>query len=90
MFGSSTTTSRPIGSARAATTAMVWGWQAPSTTKRSPLRPRPTRCSRVMASAAAVDSSSSEALARSIAVNSQTMVWKLSSASRRPWDISGW
>ena len=90
MAGSATTTSRPIGSARVSTTATVWGWQVSSTTKRSPLRPRPTRCSRVMDSAAAVDSSSSEALARSMAVSSHTMVWKLSSASRRPWEISGW
>ena len=90
MAGSHTTTSRLMGSARASTTAMVWGWQASSTAKRSPWRPRPTRCSRVMASAAAVASSSSEALAMSMAVSSLTMVWKLRSASRRPCEISGW
>ncbi len=44
----------------------------------------------VMASAAAVPSSSIEALATSIPVRSLTMVWKFSSASRRPWLISGW
>ena len=43
-----------------------------------------------MASAAAVASSSIEALARSMPVRSLTMVWKLRSASNRPWEISGW
>ena len=42
-----------------------------------------------MASAAAVPSSSSEALATSRPVRSQIMVWKLNSASSRPWLISG-
>ena len=46
--------------------------------------------SSVIASAAAVASSSSEALARSMPVRSVTMVWKFSSASSRPWEISGW
>ena len=41
-----------------------------------------------MASAAAVPSSSNDALAMSIAVRSMTMVWKLSNASNRPWEIS--
>ncbi len=41
-----------------------------------------------IASAAAVPSSSSEALAMSIPVRSQTIVWKLMSASSRPWAIS--
>ncbi len=43
-----------------------------------------------MASAAAVPSSSSEALARSMPVRSLTIVWKFSRASSRPWEISGW
>ena len=43
-----------------------------------------------IASAAAVASSSSDALAISIPVRSVTIVWKLSSASSRPWEISGW
>ena len=43
-----------------------------------------------IASAAAVASSSSDALARSMPVRSATIVWKLSSASSRPWEISGW
>jgi hypothetical protein len=42
----------------------------------------------VIASAAAVPSSSSEADAISIPVRSRTTVWKLSSDSRRPWAIS--
>jgi hypothetical protein len=42
-----------------------------------------------MASAAAVASSSSEALAIGIAVRSQIIVWKLTSASSRPCEISG-
>ena len=48
-----------------------------------------TRFASAMASAAAVASSSSEALATSSPVKSHTMVWKFSSASRRPWLISG-
>ena len=43
-----------------------------------------------MASAAAVPSSSSEAPEVGRPVRSATIVWKLSSASRRPWEISGW
>ena len=44
----------------------------------------------VIASAAAVASSSSDAPAHGSAVRSAIMVWKFSSASRRPWEISGW
>ena len=43
-----------------------------------------------MASAAAVASSSSDAPAQGSPVRSATMVWKFSSASSRPWEISGW
>ena len=43
-----------------------------------------------MASAAAVASSSREALAIGSPVRSATMVWKFSSASSRPCEISGW
>jgi len=42
------------------------------------------------ASAAAVASSSSEAPASGRPVSSATIVWKSSSASRRPWLISAW
>ena len=48
------------------------------------------RRARVIASAAAVASSSSEALAISMPVRSATMVWKLISASMRPCEISAW
>jgi hypothetical protein len=47
------------------------------------------RSASAIASAAAVASSSSEALATSSPVRSQIMVWKLNSASSRPWLISG-
>ena len=50
----------------------------------------PTRWHSVIASAAAVASSSIDALAIAMPVRSQTIVWKLSSASRRPCEISGW
>ena len=43
-----------------------------------------------MASAAAVASSSSDALVTSSPVSSVIRVWKFNSASRRPWLISGW
>ena len=44
----------------------------------------------VTASAAAVPSSRSDAFAISMPVRSQIAVWKLISASSRPWAISGW
>ena len=79
----------PSGSARVRTTSMVCGWHPAST--KNVLPPLPlTRRSIVIASAAAVASSSIDALARSMPVRSLTMVWKLRSASRRPWEISGW
>ena len=43
-----------------------------------------------IASAAAVASSSIDALAISMPVRSVTIVWKLQSASSRPCEISGW
>ncbi len=43
----------------------------------------------VIASAAAVASSSIDALATSSPVSSVTRVWKFSNASSRPWLISG-
>jgi len=48
------------------------------------------RLASVMASAAAVASSSMEALAIGMPVRSHTMVWKLTSASMRPCEISAW
>ena len=86
---SPTSTSMPMGSARVCTTAMVWGWHRSDTKKRlrSPFT-LPAR--RLMASAAAVPSSRREALPMSRPVRSMHMVWKFSSASRRPWAISAW
>ena len=49
-----------------------------------------TRSASVIASAAAVASSRSEALAIGMPVRSQIIVWKLTSASMRPWLISAW
>ena len=51
---------------------------------------RLARRSSVIASAAAVPSSRSEAFAVGSPVRSPTTVWKLMRASRRPWEISGW
>ena len=50
----------------------------------------PTRSASAIASAAAVASSSIDALAIAMPVRSQTIVWKLTSASSRPCEISGW
>ena len=52
--------------------------------------PSLSRSDIVIASAAAVASSSIEALAMSSPVSSLTIVWKFNSASRRPWEISAW
>ena len=70
-------------------TAMFCGWQF-SSTKNARAFDFDTRCAMVIASAAAVASSRSEALATSSPVRSLTMVWKFNSASSRPWLISGW
>ena len=79
----------PSASARVRTTAIVCGSASASTTN-GPGAFGLARRTRVIASAAAVPSSSSEALAVGSPVRSATMVWKLSSASSRPWEISGW
>ncbi len=88
--GSCTRTVTPLASARVCTTAIVCGWHCASTRKtgRSPCFT--TAMVSAIASAAAVASSSSDALAIDSAVRSLTIVWKLSSASSRPWAISGW
>ncbi len=68
---------------------MVCGWVSSSTTKtEAPFGP--LRRARVIDSAAAVGSSRRDEPATGSAVRSSTIVWKLSSASRRPWEISGW
>ena len=86
---SAVTISMPSGSARVARIAAVWRYTSASTASRFD-GPRTARCISVIASAAAVPSSSIEALATSSPVRSATIVWKFSSASRRPWLISGW
>jgi len=82
------TSSMPSGSARVASTARVCGRQ-PASARNTLPRPAARRA-RVMASAAAVASSSMDAPETGSPARSAVMVWKLSSASRRPWEISGW
>ena len=77
----------PSGAARVRITSIVCGWALPATTKVLLLL-FTTRRASVIASAAAVASSSIEPLAIAIPVRSQTMVWKLISASSRPCEIS--
>ena len=79
----------PIASARVRTTSMVWGSASLSTTN-GPVAFRSARRTSVIASATAVPSSSRLALAVGSPVRSPTTVWKLISASSRPWEISGW
>jgi hypothetical protein len=52
--------------------------------------PLAERSASVIASAAAVASSSIDAPAIDMPVRSHTIVWKLTSASRRPCEISAW
>ncbi len=81
MVGSPHTSSIPRGSARVATTAATWGWTPRSTKKADGTSPPArlvlslSRRSMVIASAAAVASSSMEALASSHPVRSATIVW---------------
>src|SRR5215204_5065707 len=79
-----------IGSARVSTTAIVCGRQSASTTTGASCGARDVRRTSATASAAAVASSSRLALAVGSPASSETTVWKLSSASSRPWEISGW
>ena len=81
----------PSGSARLRSTSIVCGKQRSETRNvpcASPSFLPCTRCSSVIASPAAVPSSSSDALATAIPVRSETIVWKLRSDSRRPCAIS--
>ncbi len=84
-----TRTSMPSGAARVRTTSIVCGSTSAATanTREADFV---ARWQRVIASAAAVASSSIDALAMSSAARSVIMVWKLSSASSRPCEISGW
>jgi hypothetical protein len=86
---SATTTSIPIAPARVRTTSMVCGNASASTTN-GPVAVRLARRTNVIASAAAVPSSSRLALAVGNPVRSPITVWKFSRASSRPWEISGW
>jgi hypothetical protein len=83
------TSSMPIGSARVFSTSTVCGC-TPFDTKNTFDFDLAERLARVMASAAAVPSSSSEALAISMPVRSAHICWKLISASMRPCEISAW
>ena len=69
--------------ARVSTTAIVCGWQSPETRNFCDLVLE-IRFDIAMASAAAVASSSKDALAISIPVKSVTISWKTSSASSLP------
>ena len=89
---SATSTSKPSASARPLTIAMVCGRQSASRTVLPSWAALFLLARRIIstASATAVASSSSEALAIGRPTRSWTMVWKFSSASSRPWEISGW
>ena len=84
-----TCTAMPSGAAFVFTSAIVCGWQSAATKKPSWPGFASARHS-VIASPAAVASSSSEALASGSPVRSATIVWKLTSASSRPCEISAW
>ncbi len=89
---------RPGRTARARCRAARPGCAAPTASAGGCRRPPRTRGSwlfddrraSVIASATAVPSSSIDAFAVVSPVRSVTMVWKFSSASSRPWLISGW
>ena len=87
-FASPTTTVTPSGAMRVSTRSMVCGWQRSETKTLGRFLTEPRHI--CMASAAAVASSSSDALQTCMPVRSQTMVWKLSSICSRPWLISAW
>ena len=84
----------PSGCARVRTTSMVCGWHVSETRNvsagLSAAAAGATACTMVIASAAAVASSSSDALAIGSPVRSAIIVWKFSSASSRPCEISAW
>mmetsp|Transcript_6015 Transcript_6015/g.23367 ORF Transcript_6015/g.23367 Transcript_6015/m.23367 type:complete len:235 (+) Transcript_6015:2201-2905(+) len=85
---SPTTTSTPLALPRVWMRAMVCGWQSSAT--KNLLRFLEIAMHMFMASAAAVASSRSEALAISMPVRSATIVWKFSSICKRPCEISAW
>ena len=69
-----TSTSRSSGAARVRTTSMVCGWQSASTRNTFDFA-LPTRRAIAIASAAAVASSRSDALASSMPVRSMIICW---------------
>ena len=79
----------PSGFARVSTTALVCGCTCSSIKKTASSLNFEARRAKVIASAAAVPSSNIEALEIFSAVNSQIIVWKANSASKRPCEISG-
>ena len=79
----------PTASARVRSSAFVCGSASASTRKTFEAEPEARRA-RSIASTTAVPSSSIDALAVASPVSSETIVWKLMSASSRPWLISGW
>ena len=79
----------PSGRARVARTLRICGCRSAAAKNRDFLR-LPAANAMFIASAAAVASSSREALAISSPVRSLIMVWKFSSASSLPCEISGW
>ena len=79
-----------MASARVRMTAVVCGKRRSSRSTTASAGALLTRRMSDIASAAAVASSSSEEPATSRPVRSVTTVWKLSRASSRPWEISGW
>ena len=85
-----TTTSKPNCSARVDTTSIVCVCTSSAIKKIFAFFAFATRLASAIASAAAVDSSSNDADARSRPVKSIESVWKLSSDSKRPCAISGW
>ncbi len=83
------TTSNPSGAQRVRTTSAVCA-NTSSATKTRSLFVFAMRWHSVTASAAAVASSSIDAFAIAMPVRSVSIVWKLTSASSRPCEISGW
>ncbi len=73
--GDATTTRAPRASARARTTSIVCGWQSSATRNTSRVALPRAAWHSAIASAAAVASSSSDALAMGSPASSDTMVW---------------
>ncbi len=90
--GAKSSSTIPCAARRVASTARLCGWRSAATATRSPSRAsRAGRAARAMctASAIAVASSSSEALAISMPESSMIRVWKASRSSSLPCAISG-